>query len=309
MEDWLNPAALGPLCALSSSITWAIGSAGYSRLTQQYSAFAVNFARALVALPLFILVSFLISGGFWEGIASYQTVRASHWAWFALSMTASLGLGDTLFLWSTRSLGVPGALAIGSCFPLWTVLAGYLFSHQSISTTQGLGMLVTLCGVIIVVLNGPKSGSISIESKKVFPLTGFLLAIATSIAWATNSFTTARGGVDISTPVGATIRMIMALILSAGFGRLIAPQSSILLPKRQMVHSLWLFVLEAFAGSFFYVYGMSHSPLVLGSTLASLSPVLSVPAAFILGLEKFSILRTLGVILAVVGVWLLLGAF
>ena len=259
MDSGLSPSVLGPLCAFSSAATWAVGSAGYSRLTKEYSAFAVNFARALVALPLFILASFIVSGGFWEGIASFQAVRTSHWGWFTLSMIASYGLGDTLFLWSTQSLGVPGALAIGSCYPIWTVLAGYLFSHELISASQGLGLFITIFGIIIVVLNGPKTDDLGV--KKGFPVAGVLLAVATSLAWATNSFATARGGVDLPAPVGAAVRMIMALILSAGFARVFAPKASILLPKRQMLSSMWLFVFEAFGGSYFYVYGLTHSPL------------------------------------------------
>src|ERR1051326_5646724 len=98
MDNELAVSSLGPLCAFGSSVTWAIGSAVYSRLSDRYSAFSVNFARALIALPLFILATFWIKGGWASGIAEYQTLRLSHWGWFTLSMIASYGLGDTLFL-------------------------------------------------------------------------------------------------------------------------------------------------------------------------------------------------------------------
>jgi drug/metabolite transporter (DMT)-like permease len=293
------------MCAFGSSVTWAIGSTVYSRLSKQYSAFSVNFARGLIALPLFILAAFVVSGGWSEGITNYQLVRASHWGWFTLSMIASYGMGDVLFLWSTRSLGVPGSLAIASCYPIWTLLIGYFFFDEKVSLLQGFGLVMTILGVIIVVLNGPKTD----QATQRFSWVGLFLAVATSVAWATNSFATSRGGVDLSPPVGNTIRMIMALILSATFGRIFAAKSPILLPKRQFYQSLWVFVLEAFGGSYFYIYGLSHSPLALGSTLASLAPVISVPVALVLGLEKFSIFRTLGVILAVLGIWFLLGTF
>lgn len=300
-------AFLGPLCALGSSFTWAVGSAGYSQLSKNNSAFAVNFMRALIAFPLFILASFIVAGGISPGIESFQTVRASHWGWFTLSMVASFGLGDSLFLLSTRSLGVPGALAIASCYPIWTVMAGHFSGCDPVSLSQIFGLLVAVSGIVVVILNAPKREDSSGQAE--FSWKGVFLALATSFAWATNGFAVSRGGADLVPPVGNTIRMLLALVLSAGFGRLLAPRSPILLPRKEVVRFGWLFILEAFGGSYLYMYGLSHSPLALGSTLASLAPVISVPAAWLFGLEKFSLYRTLGVCLVVLGICFLVGAF
>jgi uncharacterized membrane protein len=301
------------MCAFGSSVTWAIGSAVYSRLGSQYSAFAVNFARALIALPLFIFSAFIVSGGWSEGLANYHLVRPSHWGWFTLSMISSYGLGDCFFLWSTRSLGVPGALAVASCYPIWTLLAGYVFNGENVSVSQGCGLIITVIGIVLVVLNGPQSPSQvnrpAASSERGFSKLGFLFALATSFAWATNSFAVSKGGMDLPAEVGNTVRMIMALILSSSFGRLLAPSQPLLLPEGQIYRSLWVFVLEAFGGSYLYMYGLSHSPLAVGSTLASLAPVLSVPVALVLKLEKFSVFRTLGVLLVMFGIWLLIGTF
>jgi drug/metabolite transporter (DMT)-like permease len=63
----------------------------------------------------------------------------------------------------------------------------------------------------------------------------------------------------------------------------------------------WVFLIEAYGGSYFYTYGLAHAPLAIGATLSSLAPILSVPVAIALKLEKFSPIRTLGVCLAVLG--------
>jgi drug/metabolite transporter (DMT)-like permease len=78
-----------------------------------------------------------------------------------------------------------------------------------------------------------------------------------------------------------------------------------LIPATVMKHSAWFFVAEAFFGSIFFLYGLSHSSLVLGSTLSSLAPVIAVPIAWLWGLEKLSLYRTLGVVATVFGLWLL----
>lgn len=299
---------LGPLGALGSSVTWAVGSAGYSKLTQDHSPFTVNFTRALVAMPLFLIMAFISAGGWSEGLASFSQVTLTHWGWFTLSMTASYGLGDTLFLWSTRYLGVPGALAIAACYPIWTVVAGYLFAGEAVTLNRILGILITLIGIVVVILNIPQPSGTKKSSQKISWI-GILLALTTSIAWATNAFATARGGSSLGAPVGNTIRMIMAMVLSATFGRILARGTPVAMPVQQIKHSLPLFVFEAFLGSYFYMYGMSHTPLALASILASLSPVISVPIALFLKLEKFSIWRTGGVALVVFGIWFLLSTF
>ena len=60
----MNAEWLGPLCAFGSSVTWTVGSEGYSRIARRHNAFAVNFARACFALPLFVIAAFAMSGSF-----------------------------------------------------------------------------------------------------------------------------------------------------------------------------------------------------------------------------------------------------
>ena len=102
--------------------------------------------------------------------------------------------------------------------------------------------------------------------------------------------------------------MMLALplccLMSAAFG----VRGKLVFPAQVLRSSLWVFVLEAFGGSYFFVYGLSHTHLALASTLTSLAPVLSVPVALALKIERFSIGRTLGVCTVVIGLCLLVGA-
>ncbi|MFZ9595505.1 MAG: DMT family transporter [Bdellovibrionia bacterium] len=299
---------LGPLCALCSALTWAIGSAGYSQLSKKHSAYAINFARALVSFPLSLITTFLIAGGLSEGIGYFKNVQASQVGWLSLSMLASYGVGDVVFLASTKKIGLPSALAIASCYPVWTVLGGYFAYQESITAVQFLGLLLTLAGVVFVILNSPEKSKKKGQPQSSFSFLGFGLAVFASMCWATNSFATARGGMGLIPPVGNSIRMSIGLLITLVISRVMAKNEAILLPKKQLIGSLWLFLIEAFGGSYFYFYGLSHSSLFLGSTLASLSPVIAVPIAVMWKLEKFSLERTFGVVLVVVGVWLMLGA-
>ena len=310
---------MGPFCAFLSSVTWAVGSANYSRLSGRYSAFAVNFGRALVALPLFLISAFIFEGGWSGGIAAFSLLTGAQLGWFAISMIASYGLGDVLFLWSTRSLGVPSALAIASSYPLWTALIAIYLQPGSTTFKQITGLVVTVTGVITVILNTPKRGLVVSPEATAATLpgakpshrlarrsTGFILAFVSSAMWALNTVSISQGGQNLSPFVGNTVRMFFALVISSVLSRILAPGTKILLPRREYRDSLWLFIFEAYGGSLVFLYGLSHSSLIMGSVLASLAPVLSVPVAWFLGLEKFSIIRTIGICLVVAGVWLLM---
>jgi drug/metabolite transporter (DMT)-like permease len=291
----------GPLCAFLASATWAIGASGYARLSRTHSPFAVNLARSLIAGPLFLLTAFALAGSWSAGLAGFRLMHWSHFGWFALSMFASYGFGDVLFLLSTRSLGVPAALAIASSYPLLTALMGYFFEGQALSPAQVLGLGITVTGVITVILSGAQS------EKKIVNWKGVALAATCSVFWATNSLSISRAGHDIPAAVANSVRMGLAICLSLVMGTVFAPGSRLFLSIKDIKSYLWIFLIEAFGGSYFFMYGLSHSRLAIGATLSSLAPVLSVPVAWALGIEKFSVRRTVGVFLVVLGLCLLVG--
>lgn len=318
----------GPLCAFGASVTWAIGSSGYAKLARSYTPFAVNFARAGVGLLCFIAVTPLLEGSIPAAIAAWGSLSVTQLAWLAVSVLASYGLGDVFFMWSARSLGVPTALAIGSTYPVITAGGGALLQGQTLEVGQWLGLLLTVGGVIsVIIVSGQVRGRIAARVTDVagepgpsilapdaaelgLPsgrTRGLWLALATSGMWALNSYATSRGGAELSPWVGNSFRMMMAMVMTAAFGRLLAPTARISIPISIIWRWFPLFFVEAFGGSMLFLYGLAHSPLALASTLSSLAPVLSVPVALALRTERFSWPKTAAVCAVVAGVWLLNG--
>lgn len=305
---------LGPLCAFLSSCTWALGSSTYSKLSRNYTPFQVNFSRALFAFPCFVIAVFALHGGWSGGIAAYQTLTERHFTLLGMSVVSSYALGDVLFLWSTISLGVPGALAIASSFPILTALYGLVTGGEALHAVQWLGLLIAIGAIVAVILSDPQraKGAPNTQKevrawmkKKSF---GILLAVATAGCWAVNSYTSGRAGLDLHPTVGNTLRMGYALILISLLGPLIEKKITRPVSAPDLKKYSWLFILESFGGSYLFLYGLSHTSIVLGSVLASLAPVLSVPVAIALKLEKFSWARTLSVFTVVVGLALLAGS-
>jgi drug/metabolite transporter (DMT)-like permease len=79
----------------------------------------------------------------------------------------------------------------------------------------------------------------------------------------------------------------------------------LLLSRSDFLRALPVFAVESCLGSYFYLYGITHTPIAVSASLTSLSPVISVPVAAFMGLEKPTLARSLGVVAVVCGVCLL----
>ena len=301
----MNAESLGPFLAFMSSVTWAVGATGYSRLSQTYSPYAINFTRAIFSFPIFVLAVFAFSGGWHGGLESFAALKAVNYGWLFISMVASYAVGDIFFMASAKAMGVPGALAIASSYPIFNSLASSVFEGERLGLVQIAGLLITVLGVVLVILNGPRRGDDKGSGRNWTK--GILYGFATAVFWALNSLAIAKGGHGVSPFAGNAFRMIVAACLCACFGRYFYPKERVMIPGAVLLSTSWLFFVEAVLGSLFFMYGLSHSTMAIGSTLSSLAPVISVPVAWALGMEKFSFYRTLGVILVVAGICLLVG--
>lgn len=304
MNAWV-----GPLFSFLSSVTWGYGSTNYSKLSRDHHPMDVNFSRAAFALPCFIVAVFLVNG-ISGGIAAFQALGSRQLAWFSLSMLASYALGDLLFLLSTVALGVPGALAVGSGYPIMTALVGAFFEGQTLQAHQWAGLFLAISGIVVVILNDPKGAPKDGSEVRAHPFlrkkwVGVLLGVGTAISWTANTFSVAKGGAGISPLAGNALRMAIALVMITILSLLANKRPARVLDRPTMRRYSWIFVAESFFGSLFFMYGLSHSSLVLGSTLASLAPVISVPISIALKLERFSWVRSLAVVTVVVGLSLI----
>ncbi len=288
---------LGPFMAFMSSVTWAVGTTRYAVMAEKHTAFAVNFSRAIFALPLFAITAFATGAGFGQ-------LDAAQIGWLGISVMASYAVGDACFLAAARKIGIPAALAIGSIFPIWSAAAGIFFLGEDMVALQAMGLVLAVVGVCAVILSGRKdSGSVT-DSDKVM---GYGLAGATSLFWALNSTSLAYVGRGLNPATASTIRMLLGLVLIALLSRFLAPGRKLVMEPGIFRKYWFIFVLEAYGGSLFFIYGLSHTPVALGVTLASLAPVISVPLALAMGLERPSLMKTLGVCATVAGIALLVG--
>lgn len=270
---------------------------------------AVNFMRASLSFPFFLVAA--LAMGPEGGLGQVTTARAG---WLLLSVVGSYVVGDALFLSGATLLGVPVALAIASTYPLWSALAGWLFLGQSVGPAGLAGVVLVVAGVATVVrYRGAGAGEAARAGSEAAGLrnapghvTGVLLAGATSLFWALNTFAIARGGADLPVAGVNTFRMGFAVALMP-LGRLLlgGRGPTLLVPLRDMRRVWPVFLLESVGGTALFVVGLTHAPLAVAAALTSLAPVLSVPFAVLIGKERIGGRVLLGIVVVTAGIVLL----
>lgn len=295
-----------------SSVTWAAGSSVYSKAAKDSTPFAVNLTRACIALACFLIAHFAFSSSIEAAFSAFANIRPESIGWMGLSILSCYVVGDVLFIKSTHFLGVPGGLAIASSYPIWTALGGWAFDRQSLGLAKWFGLLLSIFGIVMVILNSPevdtgrskKTGRSPQQTRAI----GVLLALGASLCWASNTYSVAKGSQGISIEIGNTLRMAFGILMIPIMSHFFAKGEPLILSWKKLKPYYPVFVFESFGGSYFFVVGLQKSPLVVASTLASLAPVLAVPIEWIMRTEKFSLARTFGVFCVVLGLAMLMGA-
>lgn len=298
----------GPAACLGSAAFWALAANVYARVSREHGPMAVNFMRAALSFPVFLAVA--LASGPAEGLAFVTPPRAG---WLLLSIVGSYVGGDTLFLASTRLLGVPVALAIASAYPLWSALAGWAFLGQRVGVAGVAGVVAVVAGVAMVIgPRGAKAGPGETPAAGgrpaagAVPASGVLLALATSLFWALNTFAVTKGGAGLPVAAVNVFRMGFAAALLPLAALLLRRRpSSLLVPAREMKRVWPWFLLESVGGTALFVVGLTRTPLAVAAALTSLSPVLSVPFALVIGRERLGARTLAGIFVVTAGVVLL----
>ncbi len=289
----------GPLAAFGSSCTWAFASARYAQASRDVGSARVNLARAIVVVPIYLtFTAFRLGAHFTDGV----TVRGS--GWLLGSVLCSYAIADNLFFTAARRIGISTALSIASTYPLWAALVGAFYGER-FGPLRAAATLLCVFGVVALVRLAPdrKIDAAGTGHKDTW---GIVLAFITSILWAGNSVSIKHGAVGLDVFQANAIRYLMALVLLGAqvlLSRTPPPQPR---PVRGWASLLPAIIADAFFGSVFYVYGLSHTDLSVGAPLSSQAPLLSVPIAILMGEERWSPARFLAVTVTVTGVVVLI---
>lgn len=296
----------GELAAFGTALCWTFGSQFFEAAGKRVGALSVNLIRLIMAFLFFCILLM------WKNGAIIPTDFSQHaWIWLGISGIIGFALGDLFLFKALVEIGPRISMLIMTLTAPISALLGLIFLNEEYLLFQWIGIVITLSGVSLVILERPTN---RLRKRKVRHITtsGIVYAFLGTTGQATGyilskyGMMTTDGYLD---PFSATqIRVIAGTI---GFLVIITFNKS----WKNVVNAVknksamgFMFG-GAFVGPFL---GVSLSLLALhyvtagvASTITSLVPILIIPPVIFIGKEHVSIRAFVGAIIAVAGVVLL----
>ncbi len=283
--------------ALASALGWTLVTLVARDLTAQFPSLSLNIIRSAGASFLLVPVALTLGD-----VRSLGQVSALAWACLTVSVLAAIGIGDTAFFESTKSLGIGRAMTIATAgHPILASLFAFWWFGEQITATVAVGSLVTLGGLALILSERGVETEVSPEQRR----RGLTLALIAALAWAVSAALMKPPVEEIDPLTIQAVRMPgSALVLWAtpwarGTVRgLWAQRRSV---GRRVVLLSVLTAMSAVA----YLSGLKYAGVALGTVLSSVSPLFALPIGLIAFGERLTWRAAIGAILAVAGIGIL----
>jgi drug/metabolite transporter (DMT)-like permease len=257
----------------------------------------VNLVKLFIGfflLGLFTLIT--------RGLAFPMDATGHAWFWLSLSGFVGFVIGDLLLFRAFTIIGSRVSMLILASVPPFTAILGWLIMDEQLLPVHILGMMLTVGGIILVVLER-KKGEKQIQFSHSVP--GVLMAFGGALGQAVGLIFSKIGMGSYNAFAATQIRVLVGFI---GF--------FVLVCLRGMWPRVWKFLKDPksmkplFVGSFFGPFigvsfsllAVQHTQAGVASTIMAIVPVLIIPPAILFFKEKVTMKEVVGAVIAVCGV-------
>lgn len=291
---------LGELFALTTAVCWTFTSLSFESAGKRVGSRAVNMIRLCLGFLLLLLFNWARRG---EPLPLSAT--AHEWFWLFLSGLVGFSFGDLMLFEAFVRLGARTSMLIMAAVPPLTAFFSWIFLGETLTAMSFLGMVVTLLGIALVILERPTGGSLFTSSR---PLIGLLAASGGAVGQAGGLVLSKYGMGSYDAFAATQIRLIAGF---AGFSILFLflktwPQmfQAFRNGKAMAAISTGAFF-GPFLGVSFSLLAIQHAAMGVASTIMALTPVLIIVPAVVFFKEKITAKEILGAFVAVAGVAIL----
>ncbi len=291
---------IGELSGLLSAFTWALVSVLLRHLQDRTNALSLNALRGLFATLVALLA--VAATGRLGDLSSFST---SAYFYLATSVIAGMGIGDTLYFYSLRHIGIVRGLLLSNSYPILTAIVAAALLGEPITAGLLAGTLLVVLGVILVLIPSRALKSASGQSPKKKEGLGIVLALMAAVCWATATSLAKIGVQEVDGLSATTVRLAVgtAFLLSAGK----FSGSGLQLREYRGKH-LALTILGGVVSavcSLTFILAVQFSGAAKTATLTSTAPLFGVPMSLLMG-EKLTWQILIGSMVSVLGIWLVI---
>jgi drug/metabolite transporter (DMT)-like permease len=290
---------LGELCGLATALLWSGSSMTFSRAAKRMGSVNLNISRLVIAAILLVITILIFN------IPS--PVNNSQVLFLSISGFIGLLFGDS-FLFKSYQYNSPRiSMLVMSIAPAMTAVVAYFFLNEGLSIISILGMIITLVGIILVVLEGETSNGVKTGFSFLGIFYAFLGAIgqAGALIFARLAFNSG----NVNGLVATFIRIAAALVFLVPVAIMFGKFSNPLVTFKRDKKALGFTLLGAFFGPYLGIttslLSVMHTKIAIASTLMSITPIPLLALVKIFEKEHISIRAIIGTCVAVGGVAIL----
>lgn len=290
---------VGELSALLTAFLWSGTSMVFTEATTRVGSIQVNITRMILAL-VFLLVTITAFGFDW-------TMSGGQVWNLALSGLIGLVLGDSFLFRAFKDIGARISMLIMSLVPAMSALLGFVFLDETLAPLGITGMLVTMAGVAIVVLErkpaSPAGGHLSARGL-VYALLG-ALGQATGLIFAKFALNEAPIHGMVATAVRIAAAVVVFLPAALLFRWYRNPFRIYKQDPAAFGFTTAGAVLGPYLGITFSLVAIANTKVAIATTIMALPPIIMLPLVRVFYRERLSARAIGGAMVAVAGVALL----
>lgn len=289
---------LGELASLAAALCWALSAVIYRKALSAIDPLPANAIRCIPTATFMVIL--LTALGQLPQITKIGSIPLLY---LTFSVISGLIIGDTLYFYSLRLIGVSRAVPISSIYPLFTVIIVAILLQGEISSMILFGAILVIFGTWLV---GTRNDTLSPLTKA--DLTkGALAGVGAAIFWAL-SMVVCQSALQLIDPI--TANSIRIIILTPVLTMIVLASKT----RNQLLHSapdLWILlsaagVLALGIGGILLLSGISLIGAARAVPLSSTTPLYAPLLAVSLLKEKITLKIFSGTLLTVLGILLII---
>lgn len=290
---------LGELSALLTSFLWSATSLSFASAAKRVGSLQLNIDRLILAsIFLFVTVSVF---------NLYSSLSFSQISMLAISGIIGLVIGDTFLFAAYNHIGPRLSMLMMALSPAMSGILAYFFLGEILSFYNIAGMIVTISGIAIVVLEKKEIPSSGYKISRIGYFYGFMGALGQAAGLLFAKFAFDEG--DINGFAATSIRIFSAVVLILPLSLALKKYKNPVNIYKKDTTALGLTLLGTILGPFlgitFSLIAIAHTKVGIASTLMSLMPVIMLPMVKYFYREHLSLRAVLGAFAAVAGVAIL----
>ncbi|MCB8963698.1 MAG: DMT family transporter [Bacteroidales bacterium] len=294
----------GELAALLTAVFWTVTALAFESASRRVGSLSVNLIRLCVAFVFLSLYAWAVRG------IPFPTDAGTHqWIWLSLSGLVGFVLGDLFLFQSYVVMNARVSMLIMSLAPPIAAAIGWITMNETLTASQGLGMLLIIVGIALVILKrdlpAVEEGANGRRIKLNYPIGGLLLAFGGALGQAGGLVLSKIGMQTYDVVASVQIRVVTGVV---GFGFVFALLNKwpALFAAVRNTKAMGHLAVGAFFGPFlgvsFSLLAVCYTTTGVASALMSIVPVLIIAPAVFLFKERVNFKEMLGAVITVVGV-------